>query len=399
MRPYYDDGACTIYHGDCREVLPTLAADAIVTDPPYGLAFMGKAWDKPGQGFHQAWATAALQALPPGGWLLAFGGTRTWHRLACGIEDAGFEIRDTLMWLYGQGFPKGKASLKPGWEPILLARKPGSSVLQIDGCRVGFDGERVQTTWPNRTTPNSPHPMGSNAVLREYDASKGRWPANLVLTHGEGCQPVGVRKIRGTNPPGLPCRDDPRGRQSASLGRIEMNGGGQRYADPDGTEAMEAWECEPDCPVLLLDQQSGDRPTGKGAGRSFEGGNGTHPGWKRPGTAAYEKTPDAGYGDTGGASRFYYTAKAGRNERVTVDGEGHPTVKPLALMRWLVRLVTPPGGTVLDPFCGSGSTLVAAAMEGFRAVGVEADQRWCEGSARRCRDRPAVQPALPLEVI
>jgi hypothetical protein len=330
VRPYYDDGTVQILHGDCRELLPELTADAIVTDPPYGLAFMGKAWDQVDQGFHQAWAAAAFQALPPGGWLLAFGGTRTWHRLACGIEEAGFEIRDTLMWLYGSGFPKSKACLKPGWEPILLARKPGSSVLQIDTCRVGHADDLSRYD----RSPTSGMGYGGVAAPTLTPAHPaGRWPANVVL-------------------------------------------------DPEAAD--------------LLDQQSGERPGSK-PGTTYKtprrpneiyNGGGWHDG--------VENQAAFGYGDTGGASRFFYTAKAGPAERVTVDGEKHPTVKPLALMRWLVRLVTPPGGTVLDPFCGSGSTLVAAALEGRRAVGIEAEERWCKGSAKRCRERPAVQEAMAL---
>jgi DNA modification methylase len=129
-------------HGDCLPLMaamPEASVDAIVTDPPYGLGFMGKAWDKLPPGIE--WAEACLRVLKPGGYMLAFGGTRTYHRLACAVEDGGFEIRDQLQWLYGSGFPKGKACLKPAHEPIVLARKPAPRMtpLNVDGCRIGSE--------------------------------------------------------------------------------------------------------------------------------------------------------------------------------------------------------------------------------------------------------------------
>jgi DNA modification methylase len=469
---HYDDGTVRILHGDCRELLGGLTADVIVTDPPYGLEFMGKEWDRfrPKQGrrdwhpdaestkptpsdfkdgvathhigmpsknprcrrcsrlkfdhagrrcecpapefdtrtreyaqvyqaWTEEWASAAWDALPPGGWLLAFGGTRTWHRLACGLEDAGFELRDTLIWLYGSGFPKSKACLKPGWEPIIVARKPGSSVLQIDASRIGTEDSLART---RNTALGLMNDDGWQPQRQESNGhAAGRWPSNVVLSHGPGCVQVGTRKVRGSN--GV------RGRDTRNTGMYDHGRGINRptsgqpigYADPDGTETVAAWSCEPDCPVFLLDQQSaGIHSAGSvrgpggwdGRGSSTEGrvygGGGGIPNSKDYGGARI--------GDTGGASRFFYTAKAGPAERITVDGEKHATVKPLALMRWLVRLVTPPGGTVLDPFCGSGSTLVAAAMEGFRAIGIEADERWCRGSAQRVREIPPIQEVLAL---
>jgi DNA methylase len=175
-------------------------------------------------------------------------------------------------------------------------------------------------------------------------------------------------------------------------GRTFYDNESNRHADPDGTETVAAWSCEPDCPVALLDQQSGPATSTTGY-RSERSRNAAVAGtaWATDNHRSREYP-----GETGGASRFYYTAKASRAERITVDGERHPCVKPLPLMRWLVRLVTPPGGTVLDPFCGSGSTLVAAAMEGFRAVGIEADEKWCRGSAQRVREIPPIQEAFAL---
>ena len=170
-----------LIHGDCLDVMAGMAAgsvDAVVTDPPYGLAFMGKHWDHgvPGVVF---WAEA-LAVLKPSCYLLAFGGTRTWHRLACSIEDAGFEIRDTLMWMYGSGFPKGKACLKPAWEPIILARKPGPMrELGIEECRVGSEGGCFAV----RNGGASVNALGDglNGGWGKPVPGMGRWPANVIL--------------------------------------------------------------------------------------------------------------------------------------------------------------------------------------------------------------------------
>lgn len=269
MEPYYQAGSVTVFHGDCIEVLRTLpdeSVHAVVTDPPYGLGFMGKKWDglPPGIDF----AVEALRVLKPGGYLLAFGGTRTWHRLAVAIEDAGFEIRDSIAWMHGQGFPKGKANLKPAFEPIVVGRKiptPGGGKYNIDAARIGE-----------------------------------RWPANVVLDESQ---------------------------------------------------------------AVVLDAQSGLLKSGERRPTAISPSS-----VRMNGSARTVNTFNA---DSGGASRFFYVAKAARVERPAVGGVQHPTVKPLALMRWLVRLVTPAGGTLLDPFAGSGTTLEAAVLEGFKAVGIE----------------------------
>jgi DNA modification methylase len=416
-----------ILRGDCIEVmaeLPEASVDAIVTDPPYGLGFMGKRWDAlpPGEDV----AREALRVLKPGGHLLAFGGTRTYHRLACAVEDAGFEIRDTICWLYGSGFPKsldvskaidkaagaerevvgekvapngkthaelhgarsGRAgggimgdavpvarnselvtapataeaaewdgwgtALKPAHEPVVVARKPlvgtvaanvaehGTGALNIDGCRIEADWSERSEAW--KRSGRSAKPDADKIAAPPgigIDTSKGRWPANVVLDE-------------------------------------EAAG--------------------------MLDEQTGDRPSGSGAksrrtSDSWEGGP------LRP------LDGESTGGDSGGAARFFYVAKASRGERNAgldgfeereagnfeddayewaTDGKGnprsapvskrnhHPTVKPIALMRWLVRLVTPPGGTVLDPFVGSGTTGCAAALEGFEFVGIEREPEYAE---------------------
>jgi site-specific DNA-methyltransferase (adenine-specific) len=335
--------------------MPEASIDAIVTDPPYGLVqnkrggsgvasvdlstpygrarigagngpggFMGKAWDScvPGVEFWRE----ALRVTKPGGHLVAFGGTRTFHRLACAIEDAGWEVRDCLSWLYGSGFPKSKnldgawqgwgTALKPAWEPIILARKPlggtvaanvlahGTGALNIDGCRVGLEGK--QEHW-DAYTPSSKIGFSGGSGTRIGGAYNpaGRWPANVAIDE----------------------------------------------------EA-----------AAMLDAQSGN--LGKSSGGFTPGSTGAFGKHGVYGAAAGQDT-QPGYGDSGGASRFFYCAKASRKERG--EGNTHLAVKPLALMRWLCRLVCPPGGTILDPFAGSGTTLLAAGMEGLGAVGIERD--------------------------
>jgi DNA modification methylase len=509
-----------VIHGDCVDAmddLPEHSVDAIVTDPPYGLEFMGREWDRldgglpqeaqwkgrRGQGgasvrdddsrpasrhgvaygvqrhafnrcqacgrrefsgtpctcdepdwvvehnqgpptaavrmqrWHERWARAAYRVLKPGGWLLAFGGTRTYHRLACGVEDAGFDIRDELAWLYGQGFPKsldvsraiddhlwrlwlaahpdaaaqldaiddpearGEAEdelrsqhgfarqivatqrrrdirngpgrgrgygiqsaqrdepeyfdhevtapatdqaaewtgwgtgLKPGHEPIVVARKPllrtvaatvlehGTGALNIDRCRIphASDADRESSEAHNRhaqwgTPPGQNNVYGdySQTPMRDYDGSKGRWPANVLLDEAAAAMLDG---------------------HSGEVG----GGYGISGGDPDGRGIY---------------------------GKGFPRGD----------------LRTVGYGDSGGASRFFYTAKASAADRG--PGNDHPTVKPVDLMRWLVRLVTADGGTVLDPFAGSGTTGVAAVIEGRQAILVEREP--CGACRDSCPD-------------
>lgn len=292
------DTSVQLLEGDCKEVLATLepeSMDSGVTDPPYGISFAGKGWDHSVPGVDY-WS-AVHRVLRPGATLLAFGGTRTFHRLACAIEDAGFSIRDCvarwvaeddlvsafidtlsdeqraafehafpdgpMAWMYSKGYPQ-KQCLKPAWEPIVIARKmprpgePRSQGLNVDACRIS-DAARV----------------GLKEDIR------GRWPANVMFEHRPDC---GERCVEG-------------------------------------------------CPCLELDRQA--------------------------------RAP---------ASRFFYSAKASREDRG--EGNSHPTVKPSHLMQYLVRLVTPPGGRVLDPFMGSGSTGVAAAIEGFEFTGIDRESRY-----------------------
>jgi site-specific DNA-methyltransferase (adenine-specific) len=408
--------------------LPDASVDAVVTDPPYELGFMGKSWDSSGIAFNTAVWAECLRVLKPGGHLLAFGGSRTWHRIAVAVDDAGFQIRDSVAWLYGSGFPKsldvskaidkaagvernvvtetvadifgerektveivaGKTSiwnengnggnsaatdpathearkwqgwgtaLKPAFEPVIVARKPlvgtvaanvlefGTGALNIDGTRIGTGtGETKTVSYPDISGGNfgqDSQAYSERANVTREVLDRGRWPSNVVLD--------------------------------------EFTAG-------------------------LVDEQSGVSKDGVAVKRNSAGKNIFS-------TIPKPTANDQGYGDSGGASRFFYVAKASKRDRnegldaldvksaseltgrkenskglsgSTEHGNStnpyanggsveprqnfHPTVKPTDLMRQLVRLVTPPGGVVLDPFTGSGSTGKAAILEGFEFIGCE----------------------------
>lgn len=353
-----EDQGVVIHHGDCLDVMAAMepeSVDAIVTDPPYLLKFMGKSWDGPTQlsghstpdaatvGFyqavgkggthdsgmdnwrpnwmqswHQRWAEAAYRVAKPSAYLLAFGGTRTVHRMTVALEDAGWIIRDMLVWAYASGFPKSKASLKPAWEPIVMARKPGPlRMLAIDKCRIESQPRTTHADGNHRTSTTP----GWGMATGELDTPIGRWPANVILTD--------------------PIFDG---------GWDGIVGGGET--------------------------SSGSREGSYAAG-GFTNGSG-------PVTATIE-------GDSGTYSRFFLIPKALRTERELPFDEfnrnvgntiarrrenSHPTVKPIELMRHLIRLVTPPGGTVLDPFLGSGTTGLAAELEGFPWIGIEKEAEY-----------------------
>lgn len=410
--------------GDCMERLKELeenSVDAVVTDPPYGWRFMGKAWDnadimkkavqgkRPGDTYigvdgvtrktrnqtaeaagkydqslkgneaFSAWtelyAKEILRVLKPGGHALIFCGPRTYHAMAFGVERAGFEIRDMLSWIFGSGFPKSHnlkgdwqgwgTALKPSVEPIVLARKPlsektvaanvlrwGVGGLNIDASRIGYQNEADFENAKGGNAGSANRSMdgwGLKSAIPQSQkiSAQGRWPANLIL----GCE----------------CFSE--------------------------IDAAEGSDHGPDCPVKLLDEQSGHL---HGSGNKSDIGDGK----------------DA---KGGGASRFFYVAKASKRERnaglegmalksyktgcggaMPIDDDGnerdrfqaqaqntHPTVKPLKLMEYLCKLICPPGGTVLDPFAGSGSTGVAAFRLGFKFIGIEMSEEYAEIAKRR----------------
>lgn len=327
--------------------------DTCVTDPPYGLSFMGKHWDyqiPSVEIFREIYRT-----LKDGSRLLCFGGTRTMHRMWVNIEDAGFTIEDSIMWLYGSGFPKHKSKLKPAYEPICVARKGYSSELNIDDCRINpgeliSGGGNGRATVPNGFGSGLTKEAGTRPIVRPH--TDGRWPANIILDEEAG-----------------ELLDEQSGMLTSGTGAVKRNSSIGYQANALGRESRAA------------------------------------------GTANVE------YGDTGGASRFFYCAKASRSERhagledpgpqfqygttlrkvenTETRGNNHPTVKPLALMRYLCRLVTPKDGIILDPFMGSGSTGIASVQEGFRFIGIEREAEYVE-IARRRIDHAMSEAALPL---
>jgi site-specific DNA-methyltransferase (adenine-specific) len=376
------DGRVVLHQNDCRDVLRGLAdnsIDSVVTDPPYALVsiqkrfgkpgsapakdvygrgaagFMGKQWDTGEVAFSEEFWAEVLRALKPGGHVVAFSGTRTYHRMAVAIEDAGFEIRDQLGWVYGSGFPKSHnqhgdwegwgTALKPAWEPIALARKPltgtvaanlaewGVGAINVDGCRVGDEGGTRKEKSEEKSSTHSVGGFLNAKAGSPIDA--GRWPANILH---DGSDEV--------------------------LAAFPEAKGQQGYVGP----------------------QHGERPS-KGIYGDFGARPNSHPRIESETSAA----------------RFFYCAKASRADRdaglehaykaTTNDGRAvvadsayqrgktlrantHPTVKPTTLMQWLCRLITPPGGIVLDPFMGSGSTGKAAVLEGFQFVGCEREDEY-----------------------
>ena len=378
----------TIHHGDCIETMnamPPESIDAIVTDPPYGLGFMGKKWD--GLPPSLEWAEACYRVLKPGGHIAAFGGTRTWHRLAVAIEDAGFEMRDSLAWLYGSGFPKSHDVSKAidrmaGAEREVTGRyrapDGGDRAARPENLNV-YHGRSQEWNKP-LTAPATPEaaqwdgwgtalkPAFEPIVLARKPLAE-KTVARNVLAYGTGAINVDACRIAAT-PDDLAlmeARSHPNGTVAgADGGHIHM-----QWDKPNGFKSNPAgrWPAN----VLLdqhaaawVDEQSGTLKSGARNGvRTADQSRTTY--------GAFEGG-DSGRtfaSDEGGASRFFYVAKAPKSERPNVGGVQHPTVKPLAIMRWLIRLVTPPGGTVLDPFAGSGTTIEAALIEGFDPVGIE----------------------------
>ncbi len=406
--------------GDSRIVLswfPDNYFDSVVTDPPYELGFMGKGWDSSGIAYDAELWSQAFRALKPGGYLLSFGGTRTYHRMACAIEDAGFILHPMLGWIFGSGFPKatnaskqidkhfgaerevvgqkvrgdvqkakgtgstfaaadanknnsaifgygvedltesatleakqfdgwyyGRQSLKPALEPICMAQKPpegkmvenllkwGTGAINVDGCRI--EGSPPSVPMPSGGTGNIyGYKNGKGRSGEMSDNSKGRWPANVIH---------------------------------------------------DGSDQVEAefakYGNRPSCNAPSL-----ARPESK----------------FRPSQGKYQHQGQIYPGDSGSASRFFYSAKASKKDRHEAvdeyeDFNKHPTVKPTELMEYLVKLVTPPNGRVLDPFCGSGSTGKACLYNGFRFIGIDLHPEHLTIARKRIRYVLDKEPLLAL---
>jgi site-specific DNA-methyltransferase (adenine-specific) len=344
--------------------------DSIVTDPPYHLqsivdrfgkasvdddtytsekvrnrsdgysrlistGFMGKEWDGGDIAFRKETWELALKLLKPGGHLLAFSASRNYHRMAVAVEDAGFEIRDQLMWLYGSGFPKSHnlgdgwgTALKPAHEPIVMARKfiegtnknnrekYGTGGINIDGCRVGLsegDDPRLggKGTWKTDKMAKDVY-VGGYAGVDTGSSELGRFPANVMHDGSDVVKDIFPNSKLGSSKPHI----------------VKSN-----------IEKYEGW------------------------------GN------------ISNKNEMVGYGDEGSAARFFYCPKVSKSERG--EDNTHPTVKPQELMKYLCRLVTPKGGTVLDPFMGSGSTGIAAKDEGFEFIGIEREKEYFEIAEKR----------------
>jgi len=392
-----------VHEADALDRLGDLSensAHAVVTDPPYGLAFMGRDWDdfepREYQAWCEEWATEALRVLRPGGHLLAFSGNRTHHRLFSGVEDAGFEIRDTLTWHYGSGFPKALDVSKAiddakGAEREVIGEHP--SPLATDGDTYGdyTNGDRPQVTAP--ATPESERWDGWRTTLKPATEFVVMARAPLEGTVAETVQEWGTGAL---NIDG--CRiehdGDKRTFQRVNIG----NQSKQKYGNyqNDGTRAdgttsegrypanvvFDAAEAE------RLDRLKGEREAGDPRPERGEGGI-----WNES-VGGVPCGPQ--YGDTGGPSRYFYTSKATRAER-TLDGKidnSHPTVKPADLTEWLVRLVTREGQVVLDPFAGTGTTLKAAKDLGREFIGIEQQARWADVA----RVRAGLSPDDPSHV-
>jgi DNA modification methylase len=404
------DGKVVLHPGDCLDVLRGFAdasIDSVVTDPPYALVsivkrfggknaapakegvygrsargFMGKAWDTGERAFAVEFWAEVLRVLKPGGHVLAFSGTRTYHRLACAVEDAGFEIRDQIGWLYGSGFPKSHDVSKgidkaAGAEREIIRERYTTKRLKT-GATVVKDGGWGKQDLPYTATDSAPATDAAGEWQGWGTALKPAWEplvvarkpldgtvAQNVLAHGTGAINVDGCRVDATGRPLL--------EKIADLPSNGIYGEGLNGSRAVGSTDLGRW------PANVIHDGSEEvleafpETTSGGGDRNSDGKKGMFglgdTGVPRPFEA-----------NSGSAARFFYTAKADADDRI---GSKHPTVKPVSLMRYLVRLVTPPGGVVLDPFAGTGTTGQAAFLEGFRAVLIEREAEYQADIARR----------------
>ena len=352
--------------------------------------------------------TGAAMSRLPSGETLGTGGTV--FGSGQNVVDITAPATDAAREWQGYG-----TALKPAHEPILLARRPlsgtvaanvlahGAGALNIDACRVAHGADDDIHAKNPHTQGGFGHAgatvYGTGALAEKYDPSGGRWPTNVVLAHHPDCVEVGTREVR----TGTAVQRNRSGEKPASVyGKYDTTTDDQTYGT-DGRETIPAFDCHPDCQVAALDEQSGTLTSGGG-----DRGTTSRDGLMGPDSDRGRSTTYARDSDTGGASRFFptfrYQAKAPKSERPEVDGRGHPTVKPLGLMRWLVRLLVPAhegqAGMVIDPFAGSGATLEAARLEGVRAVGIERDEHSVRLIAKRLGvefHEPVPEPETPAE--
>jgi site-specific DNA-methyltransferase (adenine-specific) len=435
MDPVIVVGGARVFAGDCREALkhlPDNSVDSVVTDPPYELGFMGKSWDSSGIAYDPAVWAECLRVLKPGGHILAFGGSRTWHRLAVAVEDAGFELRDSIAWIYGSGFPKSldvsKAIDKAaGVERDVVTEKRidlfGEEDSQVsvtdrreDGTTYGL-GHSGKLTVKNAITSEAKawegwgtalKPAFEPVVVGRKPFGKGVTVAENILAWGVGGLNIDRSRIQGLAGESF----------ARPVNHTNQHEGWQRpwHDNPDSLERERAKRDESEAKAQslgrwpanvifdevtagLLDEQTGVLKSGAFDQSKNTVENRIYGAMPKNRSKLFEASE-------GGASRFFYVAKASkrdRNEgleeleavrhadRVVDDGPGgenprnrtnqakqnfHPTVKPTALMRYLIKLVTPEGGVVLDPFTGSGSTGKAALLDGFQFVGVELTEEY-----------------------
>jgi len=407
MRPFFEQDNLTLYCGDLREVLPTLpenSVDFVVTDPPYGLSFLEKDWDHAVPG-PEYWRTIA-RVCKPGAMMLAFGGTRTFHRLGCAIEDAGWEIRDCLMWLYSQGMPKCGDIGK-------LIDKAKGAKREVVGTKLGRPGYSLADNGRTNEVYGDLHnPEAECAITAPATPEAAKWTGwGMALKPAFEPVVLAMKPLDGTiahnaltwGVAGMNIDASRIGTESTLRTRSDSvtdSGWASTNRSPVGGSPCGRWPANlllDEEAARLLDAQTGTLKSGTNCVRT-KPGDGYHGGIGKAGDV------QVSYGDSGGASRFFkvlqcaepdndvasasgaaigylprfkYTGKASRKERG--PGNDHSTVKPLALMEYLLTLLSSPdGGVILDPFAGSGTTLLAAKRFGRRCIGVELSEHNCE---------------------